>query len=247
MKKFNILTCFVFVSLILLLSSCVFVNFPGLGAVEGMGEPISYEIRTSPFSGVNAEGNVEIHYYYSPLYNGSVDLLVYPNLFEYYELEVIDDILFIRNTRRISSSRIQAKIFIYSPVLNSINISGLGNFIAHDLIKNEHFSLVLSGAGTFYSEFDLEHLELRMSGAGSIELKGSAEYATFDISGAGDFNAISLETRNSTVRLSGAANVSITSTDNLRIFASGAGSIIYGGSPNLELNNSGIVSIRRAN
>jgi len=247
MKKFNSIAFIVFVSLILLLSSCVFVNFPGFNTVEGRGEPLNYEISVGHFSGINVEGNAEIHYYYAPVFNNTVDLLVYPNLLEYYELEVINDILHIRNTRRISSSRVQAKVFIHSPVLNSINLSGVGNFITHDVIRGEQFSLVLSGAGTVYSEFDLEHLELRMSGAGNIELKGSVENASFVISGAGDFNALSLETKNTTIRLSGAASASVTSTESLKIDASGVGSIIYGGSPTLDFNSSGMVTLRRAN
>ena len=239
---FSAALCAVFAALFF--TSCFIVNFADLDAVTGRGTPETFEFRVGSFNSLRVEGYCEIQYNSSP--SNIVTLEVQPNLREYFSVEVVNDELVVRTTRRINynSNRIPV-LTISTPTLNSVSFSGAGSFIANDKIIADSLSLRMSGAAKIVADLDVNELSLDLSGAGSFELTGSADTVHIFMSGAGDIEALQLRTREARIILSGAGTVNIDCTEKLTVNASGMGSIIYRGSPEIDFSRGGMVSIRR--
>ena len=244
MKKLTMVAFFTALCTTIGLCGCVIVHFTDRNAVRGRGDPERYEIRTGQFSSISVEGHTDIHYYSAA--HDYVTLEVQPNLQEYIVVEVIDGNLTIRPTRRIDFAASKPAILTVStPVLEQLIVSGACTFTAHDTISADSFTLRVSGAGEGRAQLDVENLYVNISGAGSFDLSGRADIAELRLSGAGDLDALSLQSREAIIRLSGVGSVGIGSSENLTIVASGTGSVEYRGSPNVNLSNSGMVSVRR--
>ena len=231
-------------SFALFFTGCFIVNFSDFDAVTGRGNPETYEFRVASFTNIRVEGYCEIHYNSSP--SNIVTLEVQPNLREYYSVEVVNDELIVRTTRRISSNQNRTPVLtISTPTLNNVNFSGAGTFLAHDKIIADSLTLRMSGAAKIMAELEVGDLNVDMSGAGSFELSGSADTANVFMSGAGEIDSISLQTREAWIRLSGTGTVRISCSEKLTVNASGMGSILYKGDPSVDLNRGGMVSVRR--
>jgi len=229
-------------------TGCVFVNFGNPGGVSGSGIRESYSLNTGIFTGIIMEASMDVHYhaYGDGIPEGTVILEVQGDLREYFALENNNNVLRVYTTERINfASSLTPVLRIYVPVLNSVKLSGAGNFYTHDTIKTPSFSMDLSGAYNGTLDFDVDNLFIGMSGAGRFAISGTAAYADMRITGAGDLNALELTTNGANVNISGAGTVSLTVIDELSISASGMGNVVYRGSPSLDLNTSGMVNIRR--
>jgi hypothetical protein len=243
-KIISIILCAV---IILCFSGCVVAGFMGAGAVFGKGDPEKYEIRVGGYNKIKVEGRCDIQYYATS--SDTVILEVQPNLREYFVVEVIDNELIIRTTKRInfySKKTLSPVLTVSAPALNSLKIAGMCAFKANDKIKADSFNLELSGAGDGKIELDVNSLKASMSGAGSFEISGKADNAEMVMSGAGEFDAFSFHTREASVNLSGVGTIRINCSEKLYIKASGAGTVEYKGSPSLSLDTSGIVNIKKA-
>jgi hypothetical protein len=225
-------------------SGCVIANFADFNSVSGKGNPEKFDFQVGEFNSIRLEGFANVNYYASA--SDTVTLEVQPNLLEHFVVEVINDELIVRTTRRISFNTSRTPVLTVSaPVLNRLTFSGAGSFTAHDTITSDSFTLRVSGAGKGKADLDVDNLSVNFSGAGNFELSGSADTADLTMSGAGELAALSLQTREAKIDLSGTGTVSITCTENLQIRASGVGTILYRGSPSIDISRSGVVSIRR--
>jgi hypothetical protein len=244
-KDFQSTLCMAIAAFIaIIFTGCIVVNFTGSNAVTARGSQEIYELRVGSFNVIRVEGAFDIHYYAS--HSDTVTLAVQPNIREHITVEVINNELVARTTRRISFGSGRTPVLTVStPVLNSVIISGTGEFIAHDKISADSFAIIFNGASDGKAEIDVDHLLVEISGAGDLELSGKANTAIFDLAGAGDVQALELQTVDTTIRLSGAGSVSVSCSERLYINASGAGSIQYRGSPRVNQNISGAVTIRQ--
>ena len=244
MRKITLFAFFTALCTVIGLCGCVIVNFTDRNVVRGRGDRELYEIRTGQFSSISVEGNTEIHYYAAE--RDYITLEIQPNLRDYYVVEVINGNLTIRPTRRLDFNSSRTPVLtVSSPVLEQLTISGACTFTAHDIISADTFTLRISGAGEGRAQLDVERFFANISGTGSFDLSGRADTVDLRLSGTGDLDALSLQSREGAVRLSGTGRVGISSYEHLTIVASGTGSIEYRGSPNMNLSNSGIVSIRQ--
>ena len=187
---------------------------------------------------------MEIQYYAAE--RDYVKLEVQSNLRDYIVVEVVNDELVLRTTRRINFNLSKPVILTVStPVLEGLSISGTCTFTAFDTINADSFSLRVSGAGEGRAQLDVESLSVNISGVGSFDLSGRADIADLRLSGTGNVRALPLQSREAVIRLSGTGSVGISCSESLSVIASGAGSVEYRGSPSLNLDNSGMVSVRR--
>jgi hypothetical protein len=230
--------------LVLFFSGCVVVNHTDANAISGKGTPEKYTINIGQYNGVKVEGLCEIQYYAAP--SNTVTLEVQPNLREYFVVEVENNELIVRTTKRISYNSGKAPILTVStPALISLNITGACTFKTIDIIKTDTFNLEISGAGEGKAELDVNSLKTNMSGAGSFELSGRADNAEIKFSGAGELKASSLQIRDASVSFSGAGAIRINCSERLSLVARGAGMVEYRGSPSLSLDTSGPVRIKK--
>jgi len=232
------------VLLALFFSGCIVVNHTDANAVSGKGTPEKYTITVGEYKGIKVEGFCEIQYYAAP--SNTVILEVQPNLREYFVVEVEDNVLIVRTTKRISYNSGKAPVLtVFTPALTSLNITGACTFKTNDKIKIENFNLEISGASEGKAELDVNILKTNMSGAGSFELFGKADNAEIIFSGAGELIASSLQMRKASVNFSGAGAIRINCSEKLSIVARGAGLVEYRGSPSLSLDTNGPVKIKK--
>ncbi|MCL2678503.1 MAG: DUF2807 domain-containing protein, partial [Clostridiales bacterium] len=85
-----------------------------------------------------------------------------------------------------------------------------------------------------------------ISGSGTFNFAGKADALTLKIDGLGKFYAFDLQTRETTVRLSGSGRVEISCSESLTVNGSGLGKVEYKGSPGVNTNTSGSVSVTPA-
>jgi len=238
------------IAVVMLFSGCVFINMGGSvngsDTITAKGERETYQIITGSFSKIKITGNCEIRYYAGN--SDTVTLEVPPNVREYIEVSAENDTLNIKTTRRISYGRNRGPVLtVYAPSLSWITVEGAASLTAYDKIVSDSLTLTMQGAGDAKAELDVNNLTINIFGAGSFNLSGIAQTANISFSGAGDLNALSLQTADTSISMSGAGSIKISCSEKLRISADGVGSIEYRGSPNVSLNTSGFVKVKQVN
>ncbi|MCL2006961.1 MAG: DUF2807 domain-containing protein [Treponema sp.] len=241
MKRFIRLTLgaiFVIISL----GGCVITNFSDSTTVAGTGVVQTFEYPVSAYSRVRAEGLVDIHYRSAP--SNIVRLDVQPNLHEYFEVRVIDGELIVGIRRGINIRPTTRPVLtISTPNLEAVIMRGSNNFTAHDRIRGNTFTISQTGSGGATADLDVQSLEASLSGSGDFSFSGRSDRVSLTITGSGSIDALSVETREATVRLSGSGRLGVNSSETLSINASGSGTVSYRGSPRLSLSNTGSVRI----
>lgn len=104
-----------------------------------------------------------------------------------------------------------AKLIVQAPTLDSVDISGAGDFTLHDV----------SG----------ERLSLALQGAGSLDANGSVGQLTARIDGAGKGDLSKLVATDAQVSVNGAGGLEVNVTGTLQAELNGVGSITYTGNP----------------
>jgi len=224
-----------------LLSGCVYVRLPGV--VVGKGDPVVYEYAVSKYDRIRIEGYADVRYYASP--SDTVTLEIQPNLVDHCSVEVVGSELVFRMKEDITTS-ITPVLTVSTPTLTRAVFSGAGRFTAYDKIISDSFSLSVSGAGGGRAELSVKDLSVNVSGAGGFELTGTADTAKINMSGAGSINALELETRDTSIIMTGAGTVKVNCTETLDINGAGAGSVEYKGSPSVNIDRSGLITVRQA-
>ncbi|MEQ1923480.1 MAG: DUF2807 domain-containing protein, partial [Pyrinomonadaceae bacterium] len=113
-----------------------------------------------------------------------------------------------------------------APNIDNLEVSGVANVTLND-IKNEG-------------------LTIDSSGASKIKISGETAKLTVDVSGASKIDAETLTTGNANIDASGASNVTVNVTGDLRAEASGASRISYTGTPtNITKDTSGASKVTK--
>lgn len=66
------------------------------------------------------------------------------------------------------------KVYVSSPTLQSIEVSGAAKLYTSDVLKGEKLKILVSDAATAVLEVDVESLEIVMKGAGDLKVTGEA-------------------------------------------------------------------------
>jgi hypothetical protein len=131
------------------------------------------------------------------------------------------------------------------PKLEKLSISGAGNVETTGL-KGDELTIKVSGAGNAkLKDLDCKTLNLTVSRAGITNLSGRVEKVVIHLSGAGDIDAQGLKSATTEAHISGAGNVKVWATNELKAKISGAGSIQYKGDPKIEQTISGAGSVKK--
>ena len=112
----------------------------------------------------------------------------------------------------------------------SIDASGSSKIQLKANVTNEA-ELSLSGTSDTQAELKAQNVRFSSSGVSKINLTGSATDINIEISGTSKFQAEDFTVKNATVDSSGAGNVTIHVTNELKVNSSGASTVNYKGSP----------------
>ena len=155
-------------------------------------------------------------------------------------------IKFQKGTWNIRSNK-QIKIYVSTPDVEGLFLSGSGNIKAETQIKTEDLDFSISGSGSIViDDLVASDLEGHISGSGDIDISGSETLETMEISisGSGDLFAENLKVNDVEIRVSGSGTCKVFAVSELEVSVSGSGSVYYKGTPRVNARVSGSGKVR---
>ena len=140
-------------------------------------------------------------------------------------------------------------IYITTPEIDGLGISGSGDIIAENDIKTKILDLGVSGSGNIrLSELSAERVKATISGSGDIVLAGkaAAQDLSVAISGSGNFKGFDYSADDVSVKIAGSGNVDVEANKNLYVRLAGSGNVTYKGNPMIDQSIAGSGKVRNA-
>jgi hypothetical protein len=138
-------------------------------------------------------------------------------------------------------------IYITTPEINGLGVSGSGDIIAEDEIKTKMLDMAVSGSGNIkLSELSAERVKSTISGSGNIIVAGKspAQDLSIVISGSGNFKGLDYSADDVSVKIVGAGNAGIEANKNLYVRLAGSGNVTYKGKPLVDQGITGSGSVK---
>ena len=138
------------------------------------------------------------------------------------------------------------KAYITVSTLRRIRASGGSDVYVAGTLKQQDLELQMSGASEFRGKVSCTDLKIANSGASGLEISGDAQNTTIDLGGASDFKGYDFTTASCDIHATGASDVKITVSRELRVQATGASHIFYRGQAvEKNVHVSGASTVRR--
>ena len=224
MKKrfFTLIT--MMVGLVWLFAACSQSN-GGAGSIAGSGPMVTRDFEVSSFDAINITGGYGIVWREST--DVSVTVAIQENLLEHLDISVRNGTLYVEPQRSFSTTGDNTpRIYINTPYLTGISISGAATASGWDTIQAESFSVEAWGSADLALNFDVESLDIRADGAVYLDFTGNVSTANIVLNGTGRIN--------------------IAVADYLDVELNGVGSVRYTGNPTVTRNISGIGTVQQA-
>lgn len=130
--------------------------------------------------------------------------------------------------------------------LDMIEVSGASDIKIDGKLKGGNLHVKLSGASSFKGELAFSKIKVEQSGASSSNVSGSTNELVISSSGASDFKGFDLTADYCVAEASGASDIKVTVTKDLKVEATGASDIDYRGSAAISsFKSSGASSVRK--
>jgi hypothetical protein len=247
---------FVVAAMILLpASSCI----DNLTCIEGDGIIKNERRRLTNFAQI--ENSTEFDIIFKIADTTGLNIIADRNLLDNVVTDVSGQVLEIRTNpgNECFSYSQRPVIEVSSPYLNSVTLSGSGDFLA-DQLEGDLVSVKLSGSGEIKAEHvQCDNLNTFLSGSGNISLtdtrstnsdafisgsgdiliEGECNKSTLKISGSGNINADKYLAKTGSVTISGSGDSYVYLTDKLTGAISGSGNIYLKGNPLIDVMVSG--------
>ena len=240
MKKRNgiIQQIFLFALSLTVLTACI----GNLNCEKGNEKISKQERKISAFSQIEVSGAYTIILKQDSVTSVSVE--ADENLQSMITTKIEGKKLVIENKKSICGS-IDIIVYVSTPEINTIDISGAVELNATDIIKSEKLGIYVSGAAEIDMNIICTTLDLNCSGSGKLTIKGSTDDVDADLSGASDINAYELATKNFNISSSGAGKACISVSEILDVEISGAATVYYKGNPEVTKQISGVGVINK--
>ena len=140
-------------------------------------------------------------------------------------------------------------IYVTTPEIKGLGVSGSGDIIAEDGIKTKALDLAVSGSGNIKIEdLSAEQVKATISGSGDIVLSGktAAQDLGVAISGSGNLKGMDYSADDVSVKIAGSGNVDIEANKNLYVRLAGSGNVTYKGHPLIDQSIAGSGKVRNA-
>lgn len=236
-------------------SSCRKLDF---AMVNGNGHLLSETRILVPFTRVINEGNFNVIIVEDSITEAVVE--AESNLIPYIRTIVNGNTLIIDSRKNIQSN-LPINIYIKTPEINSIKLSGSGTIKA-DYIEGDNVEVVISGSGNINANVNAGLIDIlisgsgdmwldvesqitysKISGSGTINLAGSTTDGVFKISGSGNIYSYDFIQNTLETDIPGSGNMYVNVIDYLKVKISGSGSVYYIGDPSLDVNITGSGSV----
>ncbi len=165
------------------------------------------------------------------------------NLLEDIATTVRGNTLYIETKQNISP-KVKLRLRITTKTLEDVQSSGASDLVLHD-VQSPELRIETSGAGSVKADVRTKKLFVETSGAGNVLLSGTADIFDVETSGAAEIKSRDLATKTAKIDVSGAGDVEVRVSEELRVSVSGAGDVRYYGNPgrvSKEVSGAGSVS-----
>jgi hypothetical protein len=123
------------------------------------------------------------------------------------------------------------RVYIKANNINQLTASGVSKIISTNSINSDSLSLDASGA----SEMDLivasKKIDILLTGASQISISGNTQSLQSNLNGASTLKAYKLNSKNTSVKASGASNAKVFANEKINANATGASSVKFKGEP----------------
>lgn len=225
---------------VLLFSSCNIV------CVQGDGNIVTENRDETGFSGVNNSLSATVYLKQGKDYAVRVD--ADKNIQEMIRTSVEGGNLVIEMQDNSCISNTSITIYVTTPKVKELRVSGSGEIIAQENISARSLDLHVSGSGEIkLDDVEAKKVESSISGSGELHLSGEeiAKTMAIDISGSGEVHAFGFRAKKVTADISGSGEAELNPLDELNATVSGSGDIYYRKKPksfNTSISGSGSVS-----
>lgn len=212
-----------------------------LHSIEGNGN-VTNDTRNVPyFNKIRSLYNFDVYIIQDSMSYAIVE--AEENLQPYIETEVSNNTMVIKvHEHRNLENNYPIKIFVHTPDISMIELSGSGNVIA-DSINSPTLDIDLPGSGNIDVTTHCTNLNADVSGSGEIGLTGMSNHTDYSISGSGIIRAYPLTTASCIADISGSGCMYISITTFLDVDISGSGNVFYQGSPLVSTHITGSGSV----
>lgn len=238
MKKITSFTTlsFLFTFTFFILSGCI----GNINCEKGNGKIIRQDRKISAFNQLEVSGAYTIILKQDSV--TSVTVEADENLQSLITTKTERKKLIIENKNSICGSK-NIKVFVTTPELKSIDISGAVELNTTNNFTGKELGLYLSGAAEMEINISVNNLKLVCSGSGKLSMEGKADEVDALLSGASDINAYGLTTKSFKLSSSGAGKANISVSDKLDVEISGAATVYYKGNPEVTKDISGVGAV----
>jgi hypothetical protein len=208
--------------------------------VNGEGPVVSETRAQSAFDAIQYSLQGTLYHVPGPQF--SIELRAQRNILEVIETYVSGNAVKIKlRDNTVIRSYEPVEVYVHSPSLSGISLSGSGNvFVQHEL-TTPHLSMESSGSGNItINSVVTESLDCRISGSGEMRIAdGSTGSSRLKISGSGNIDISGVQSDSAETRTSGSGDISLWVNDYLDSEISGSGTVKYKGGPKLKVKISG--------
>lgn len=228
--------------------SILFIGFTAnaQGKINGNGNVVTETRSTSEYDAIKISGFFDVDLVAGK--EGKITIKGEQNILAAIVVEVENNTLKIYAKKgsnlRPSTGR-GVEITVPFEKISELSLSGSGDVTARNQIKNDTFTVRLSGSGDIDLDVASNSFDFSLSGSGDVKLKGTSDTIVVKLSGSGDIEAANLKSKNATVNLSGSGDVKINCNESLTARVAGSGDIKYTGSPekrDVKVSGSGSIS-----
>jgi hypothetical protein len=230
--------------IIALLSASIFCSCE---AITGSGNIVSESRNLKEFAGIKNSGSVDVEVKHEE--RQMVKVEADDNILEYVITKVEDGILSIHLKNNLSFRNINVTVYVSSPSIQQLLVSGSGTITSKNLLKDEDkIELKVSGSGDIKANLDAPSIVANVSGSGKISIQGRTKNFSSTVSGSGDMDGEKLLAENTDVKVAGSGNANVFASVKLDAKVSGSGNIFYSGnptSPQIHKSGSGSIQARK--
>ncbi len=208
------------------------INAQDKTKLQGNGKVVTETRTTGDYDAIQISGFFDVDLVAGK--EGKITIQGEENLLPAIKVEVENNSLKVyveRSTNIRTSSNKKIQITIPFEKISELSLAGSGEIQSKDIIKNDKFSIKLSGSGNFTLPVDTNNLELNVSGSGNVHLKGTASNFSAKLSGSGNIDAANLKSKVVEANVSGSGNSKVACDESLTARVSGSGNIRYVGNP----------------
>ena len=235
--KYTIMNRIINFALILLLfSSC--------RGITGSGHIIIEERNPGQFTGIHSAGSIDVEIKKGP--EQMVKIEGDDNILQYVITTTEKGILTVNYKSNISFMNVHVKVYVTSPTLNKIYVSGSAGIVAKDtLFDPSLIDLNIGGSGEIKAIVKSPSIVADVSGSGSLTLSGLTKNFNANVSGSGDIKCHELMSENTVVKVEGSGSAHVYASVAIDADVSGSGDIFYRGNPGSpKISKSGSGSVQ---